>query len=924
MKKYVLLLVLLASGISISPATRAEEKPLFDYKTITLDNGLKVISLEDFSCPVVALQLWYHVGSKDEKPDRQGFAHMFEHMMFQGTDRLGPTGHFDSIHRVGGACNAYTNFDETVYHEVVPANQLELAMYLESERMAFLKIDQHSFDTERKVVEEERRMGVNQPYGTLFEKVMPEIYTVHPYRWTPIGQIPHLRAATVGELREFWTRYYVPSNATLVIVGAVKHEDVEALARKYFGWIPKYPEPARVTVEEPPQNGVRTVKIKEQNAPTPLLALVYRTVGLGHEDRVALQVLSQILCEGNSSRVYRRLVANDQTAAFAQGLNFSLEKDGVFAVGTAMPPLGGDTPKALKGLEEEVDKIRAEPVTASELSKARNQMLKAIVCDSLTVENKASLLGRTAVIEGKLENVNSQLQRINAVTVADVQRVAQKYLTPEHRLTLNVERNLLGTLLGKWKKEEDAPVSAVPEKDSPKPGREGVKRPDDFPATPPAAAATKLDLTPKFTTQTLPNGLKVVVVTKHGVPFVSVRLGLQAGAYTEPKPGLANIALQMLTKGTAKHSEGELAQELDTYGISLNGSATLDSCSITAECMTEHLERAMNLLGEVVLTPAFNEKEFTKLKTQIRSGLAISTAEAEYVANTAFRKQLYGAHPYARTETGEVADVDALNVNELHPWWTQIARPDMATLIFAGDIELDRAVGLAQLAFDGWKAEGPKPEYKLPDLPAPAETHIYLVDRPGSVQSQIRVGQPGITTHHPKYFTSTELSAYFGGSFGSRLNEEIRVKKGLTYGAHGGFLVRRFAGEFRISTFSKNETTAQAVQAVIDEVNRLRTEPPSQTELDDQKAYIQGSFVRNRETPQAVANDLWVLETEGQPVDFYSKMMAAIATTTSDDCVKLAQTAVDPSKLIIIVVGDGAQLKAGLEKIAPVSVLPAK
>ena len=921
MKKCALLLVLFACGICTA---RAEETPLFDYKTITLDNGLTVISLEDFNCPVVAVQLWYHVGSKDEQPDRQGFAHMFEHMMFQGTDRLGPTGHFDNIHRVGGGCNAYTNFDETVYHEVLPANQLELALYLESERMAFLKIDQHSFDTERKVVEEERRMGVNQPYGTLFEKVLPEIYTVHPYRWTPIGQIPHLRAATVGELRAFWTRYYVPSNATLVIVGAVKHANVEALAKKYFGWLPKYAQPPRVTIEEPPQKAARAVTIKEQNAPTPLLALVYRTVGLGHEDRIPLQVLAQILCEGNSSRVYRRLVAGDQTAAFAQGLDFSLESDGLFAVGAAMPPLGGDPAKATKALEEEVARIRAEPVTDDELSKARNQMLKAMVYDSLTVENKASLLGRTAVIEGKLDNVNTQLKRINAVTVADVQRVAQKYLTPDHRLTLSIERNLLGTLLGKWHKEEDAPVSAAPEKESPKPGREGVARPADFPAQPPAAAATKLDVTPKFTTQTLANGLKVVVVTRHGVPFLSVRLGLDAGAYTEPKPGLASMALQMLTKGTANYSEGKLAQELETYGISLNGSATLDSSSVTAECMTEHLGRAMKLMGEAVLTPVFNEAEFTRLKTQTRASLAVSTAEAEYAADLALRKQLYGAHPYARTETGELADVDALKVDELRPWWTQIARPDMATLIFSGDIELDRAVSLAQEVFGAWKAEGAKPEFKLPEIPSAADTHIYLVNRPGSVQSQIRVGQPGMTRHDPQYFTATVLSGYFGGAFGSRLNEVIRVKKGLTYGAHGGFSARRFAGEFRISTFSKNETTAQAVQAVIDEVNRLRAEAPTPSELDDQKAYMQGSFVRDRETPQAVANDLWVLQTNGLPVDFYSTMMAAVATTSSDDCVKLAKSAVDPAKLTIVVVGDAAQLQAGLEKIAPVTVLPAK
>ena len=919
-----LLLSTLSVALLCSFQCRGEDKPLYDFKVITLENGLKVVVLEDFACPVVSVQLWYHVGSKDEKPERQGFAHMFEHMMFQGTDRVGPTGHFDSVHRVGGGCNAYTNFDETVYFEALPASQLELAMYLESERMAFLKIDQHSFDTERKVVEEERRMGVNQPYGTLFDKVLPEIYTVHPYRWTPIGQIPHLRAAAVSELREFWTRYYVPNNATLVIVGAVKQGDVEVLAKKYFGWIPKYPDPPRVTVVEPMPTAPKAVKIKEQNAPTPLLALVYRTVPLGHEDYVALQVLAQILCEGNSSRVYRRLVANDQSAAFAQGIDFSLEQDGLFAIGAALSPLGGDAKKAQTALEEEIEKIRTTPVTDAELNKARTQLRKTIVFESLTVESKAFKIGRAAVLEGNVDNVNKQLSRINAVTIADVQRVAQKYFTPEHKMTFNIERNLLGTLFGKWGKEEDAPVTATPEKEAPPPGRAGVKRPDGFPVEPPAAPATKLDVTPKFTTKTLANGLKVVVITKHGVPFVSARLGLQCGAWTEPKPGLALMTMQMLTKGTAKHDEGALALEMETYGISLNGNASLDSSSVEADCMTEHLERAVNLMAEAVLTPTFNEKEFTKLKAQSRAGLAVAEGTAEYAAEKALRKQLYDKHPYARTESGEMADLDALKVEELKPWWTQIARPDMATLIFSGDVELDQAVALAENALGTWKSEGAKPEFKLAEIPAPQATHIYLVDRPGSVQSQIRVGQLGLTRRDPKFFTSTVVSGYFGGAFGSRLNEVIRVKKGLTYGAHGGFSARRFAGDFHVSTFSKNETTAQAVQAVLDEIKRLRDEPPTVRELDDQKAYTQGSFVRERETPQAVANDLWVIETNGLPPDYFSKMMETVAITTAEDCAKLAQSAVDPAKLTIIVVGDAKVLKDALEKIAPVTVIPPK
>jgi predicted Zn-dependent peptidase len=213
----------------------ALERPLFDYRQSVLANGLTVITLEDFSTPIVAVQVWYHVGSKNEDPNRQGFAHMFEHMMFKGTDRVSESDHFDLVRQVGGSANGYTSFDRTVYLETLPANQVELALWLEAERMTFLKIDQKRFNTERQVVEEERRMHLNEPYGTVMEKILPEIFTVHPYRWAPIGKIPQLRAASVEELRSFWKKYYVPSNATLIMVGAIKHADAQKLAEKYFG-----------------------------------------------------------------------------------------------------------------------------------------------------------------------------------------------------------------------------------------------------------------------------------------------------------------------------------------------------------------------------------------------------------------------------------------------------------------------------------------------------------------------------------------------------------------------------------------------------------------------------------------------------------------------------------------------------------------
>ncbi len=921
----VFLLLLCASAFA-----QTQEPGHLDYRETVLDNGLRVITLEDFSCPIVAVNLWYHVGSKNENPERQGFAHMFEHMMFRGTDRLGPTSHFDYIRQIGGNCNAYTSFDQTVYFETVPANQLELALWLEAERMSFLKIDQASFDTERKVVEEERRLGLNAPYGTLEEKGLAEIFKVHPYRWSPIGNIPDLRASSVPELRAFWTEYYVPDNATLVIAGAVKHEDAQSLAKRYFGWIPKFPDPPKVTVREPMPDAPRDVVMKLDNAPAPLVGIVYRTVPEGHDDEIPLVLLSTILGDGNSSRMYRRLVSNrslgraslkKELAIGAQTIDITLEQDGILAVGAGLPVGSGQPDKALDAMNDEVRKIRTKKVTPRELEKAKNQMLRDLVSENLHVAHKASILGRAAVIEGDTARVNRRLETIRKTTADDLLRVAKQYLDPERALTFRIESNLKG-MLSKDKKnpEDDAPITGVPETNPPAPGRPGEARPADYPATAPLHGTPDFDPSLPHKTETLDNGLKVVVVENHEVPFVTVMLGFEAGAWTESKPGCAAMTMNMLDGSTRKHSQQKLAEDLETHAIQISAHAGMDTSTVTATCVTDQLERAFRLMGEEVLMPKFKVREFELARKQVLTGLAVSENEPSYLASREMRHRLYGEHPYARTVQGQAADVKALEPSDCRAWWSKFLRPDMACLYVAGDVNLDEAVRLAKASFGSWKANGPNPEVQLPAFPNPEPTHIYLVDKPGD-QSQIRIAQRGITVKDPRYFTSRVVNGYFGGAFGSRLNDTLRVKKGLTYGAGGGFATQRMAGEFGVRTFSKVETTPDAVQSAIDEIKRLQQEPPSPKELDQTKAYIVASFPGERETPGALADDLWFLQSEGLPDGHFSALLKAVEATTPEACTQLAATAVDPAKLIIVVVGPANELKPKLEAIAPVTVI---
>jgi zinc protease len=901
------------------PSQSSAPKVLFDYRDTKLANGMEVVTLEDFSCPIVAVQVWYHVGSKNERPDRQGYAHMFEHMMFKGTDRVGPKDHFSLINQVGGEVNGYTSFDRTVYVQTLPADQIELALWLEAERMSFLKIDQEAFDTERKVVEEELRMGQNQPYGTLWKKSLAGVFQVHPYRWMPIGQIADLRATSVADLREFWMRNYVPNNTVLVIVGAVPHDKAQQLARKYFEWIKPQPQPEPVRIVEPPLKAAKSITISDENAPAPMVNMVWRTVPTGHPDEARLELLGEILGGGQSSRLYLDLVSKKLWAVGASASSWNLEQDGLLFFQIVLTETA-DPEQVVAAVKGHIRDIQKSGVTEEEWTKARNQKLKGLVTQNLEIDSKAQVLGVAAVEKGSPARANTLLSEVQSVTRQQIQDAARKYLSEDRVVIFDVKKNDRGMQAGERDKE-DMPVAA-PETQTPPPGRKGTVRPSDFPAQAPMGQLVKAEPQKKYDQKVLPNGLKVMVVPNKEVPFVSISLGILNGGWTETKPGVANMTLEMLTLGTQRHTDEQLARELETYAISLGGSAGIDSSTVYANCLPENLDRAMTLMAEVVLEPTFPKDPFDRLQKQILTGLAIDSETPQYLADRELRRRLYGNHPYSRTATGEVADVQALTPDDLKGWWQANARPDQAILIFAGDISADKAVALAAKSFGVWKPAADQKSPTLPAITAPAKTEIFLVDIPGAKQCQIRVGQPGITRKdQPDYFVSRLVSDYFGGNFHSRLNDSLRVQKGLTYGSHGGYGAQRFAGQFNIGTFTKNESAAAAVKAIFEEIEKLRTVAPDEKELSRTKSFMAGSFVRNRETPQQVAGDLWLVESNALGNDYFERLLSTVAAASDADCLALAKKTLNPDKMIVVVAGDASALKADLESIAPVTVV---
>lgn len=907
-----------------------QERP-FDYQEVVLDNGLKVVSLEDFTCPIVAVQVWYHVGSKNEEPDRQGFAHMFEHMMFRGTDRLNETGHFDNIRKVGGNCNAYTSFDQTVYVNQVPSNQLELVLWLEAERMAFLKIDEKGFYTERKVVEEELRMGHNRPYGRAPEKVLAAMYGDRPYAWTAGGQISHLRKAPIEELAAFWNKYYVPSNATLVVVGAVKNEDVRKLATKYFGWIPKCDEAEQPECRPFPMDKPRPpIEIAEDKGPLPLIGCAYFTVGSDHPDSVALEVLMGVLGGGESSRIYVDIVKEQKIAQVAIGGSFSFEDSGIAGAGGVLLPLVGDKSLLMKTIDKHIEQIVNEPITQAELDKMKNQLRRNEVSGSTTVASKASRLGNYAVLFGNTDRINQRLKEIEAVTIEDVQRVAQKYLVPNNRRDIRIEPStggMLKSLFGGSKKSatsEEGPAPSEPttnrivDRSGPK---AGALRPDDFPEKPPVSGPIDSVPEPVVAKKRLSNGLNIAVISNHEVPMVSLVLGIRSGSWTERKPGVAAMTMSMLSQGTRNKNAKQMAALLESNAISLAGVAAMDSASIAGSALTDKVPLAIELLADMARNPTFPKEEYSILTSQQIMGLTIMTKTPEYLADREFRRGVYGSHPYARTVTGEVSDVRAIKIDDMKEWFASNVRPDNCTFYLAGDITSDAGFELVEKYLGDWKVDGELSLPELPVLPEDSKTQILLYDRPGSEQSQIRVGHVSIGITHPFFSEAAVMSGILGGSFNSRLNKAIRVDKGLSYGARGGLSARRFAGEFQISTFSKTVSTVDTIRTILDVVKTMQEGNPTDSELADTKTFITGSYAGDRETPEATIGDLWLLETQSLPSNSQKLFLSEVAKTTAEQVKDAAENLIHDQGFVIVVVGEAEKIKADLEAIAPVTVI---
>jgi zinc protease len=702
----IALFILVSFMTTIISAQNGNKLPKLNYEEFRLKNGMRVIMHLDKSTPIVAVNLWYHVGSKNEVVGRTGFAHLFEHMMFQGSKNYNDD-YFRPLQEAGANINGTTNADRTNYFEVLPSNFLELALFMEADRMGGLldAMTQEKLDNQRDVVKNERRQRYdNQPYGTAGEKIAALMYPAdHPYSWTTIGSLTDLSNASQDDVKAFFRQYYVPNNTSLVIAGDFDPKQARTWVEKYFGTIPTGSEIKRPAPAMPKLDG-EIRKSFEDSVQLPRLYMVWHSVPQGTADEPALDLLGSILSSGRGSRLQSNLIFGKQMSQDVGAFNFTREIAGQFQVTSTARP-GKTLEEIEKEINAEIERLKKEPPTAEEIARALNQIESQTVFGLQTVLGKADSMNQNATFFGKPDLFQKQLDDYRKVTPADVQRVANTYLTGNRLVMSFVPRKEKAA--SQVNGAVNTPTSATSKKEIEK---------KDYSANLPKPGPNPKFALPSIDKQKLSNGLDVWIVKQDELPIVSMNLVLKSGGTADPqdRAGLASFTASLLNTGTKTRSAVEIANQLQSIGAFLGAGSGWDSANVSMQSLTRNLDAALDIYSDVVMNPVFPEKELETLRGRTLVAFRQRRDNPNAIANTVYSSLLYGKnHPYGKSLGGDEASVKALTQAEIQKFYQTYYRPNNATLIVVGDTDKQTLLPKLEKAFAGWKP-GEVPQVAVP------------------------------------------------------------------------------------------------------------------------------------------------------------------------------------------------------------------
>ena len=889
----------LAPGLLAAALPAAAQEPVdIPYTKYVLDNGLRLIVHEDHKAPIVAVNVWYDVGAADEAPGRTGFAHLFEHLMFNGSEHFNDD-YFKPFDRVGATgMNGTTNQDRTNYFQVVPATALDMALWMESDRMGHMlgAVDQARLDEQRGVVQNEKRQGENQPYGkvflTIFENTYPE---GHPYGHSTIGSMDDLNAASLDDVRAWFETWYGAANAVLVVAGDVDAEDVRARVERHFGHVAPGPPLVKPDVNLARRTEETRIVLQDR-VPQARVYKAWNVAALGAPDLDYLSLASDVLTGGRSSRLYRRLVYEDQIATDASSFVLERQFGSLFILQATAQP-GQDVAAVEAALDEELRAFLESGPAAAELARAQAGQRASFVRGVERIGGfggKSDVLASSEVYLGSPDGHRRVQETVLGAAPADVHAAAVEWLS-RGALTVEVQP------FPAWA----AAAGGVDRSAGPPEVRE-------FPAASfPAREKTRLS-----------NGLEVILARRAAVPVVDFNLLLDAGYAADQfaLPGTARMAMDMLDEGTASRTALEIAETLEGLGTTLSAGSNLDTSSVTMSTLKENLDASLDIFADVVLNPSFPEAEFGRRRRQQLAAIAREKVQPMGMAMRVFPRLLYGeGHAYSQplTGSGSEAALNALGLDGLRAFHDTWFRPGNATLIVVGDVTLAELEPALEARFGDWKPGG-VPRKNLGAVEPQAETVVYLVDRPGSEQSIIFAGHAAPPKSDPRDLRIETLTDILGGGFTARINMNLREDKGWSYGARG--LLIDAAGQRPFFVFAPVQTdrTADSMAEIDKEINGIRGgggRSPAAEELARVKDQRTLTLPGRWETNRAVMADLVEMVRFGLPDDHWETYADTVRALDLDDVAAEADRFLQPDRLIWVVVGDRARIEESVRAL---------